>query len=453
MRAAFVASLISLTRVADANPGTIEIEEAMAKAAGQHPITRESQADVQAAEARSDVERARFLPDVEVFAQLDRTTTNTSNGVLFPEPGIPVLSGTPGRTFGAGTWGSAVGATASWDVLGYRRWDAQIAAADREARVAREDAELTRLDVAYRAGDRFIVAVEHEEAIEAARAGVDRARVFFGVVKAAVDQNLRPGADLSRAQAELSRAETALIREESAERVSLEDFAEAFGSQRGAPRLVAGKLLDRAPPIDAAVQPSSGDPRVREAERAVDAAKARKDVVETGTQPRLALVGAIWARGGDDPGGIGADGLVPDVPNWTAAVVLTWPVLAGTLVRPQVRVEEARIARAESHVAEIVQHEQSQTARYAAILDAAYRVADKTPDTLQAARDAEAQSVARYQAKLATADDVAQAQRLLEEAEIDDAVARLEVWRALLGYAYARGDLSLFTILYDRAGR
>jgi outer membrane protein len=97
-------------------------------------------------------------------------------------------------------------------------------------------------------------------------------------------------------------------------------------------------------------------------------------------------------------------------------------------------------------------HEQSQIAQATAILDGAYRVADNTPVALNAARDAEQQATARYQAKLATADDVAQAQRLLEQAEIDDAVARLEVWHAILDYAYALGDLTLFTTAYGAAG-
>jgi len=40
--------------------------------------------------------------------------------------------------------------------------------------------------------------------------------------------------------------------------------------------------------------------------------------------------------------------------------------------------------------------------------------------------------------------EVAEAQRLLAQAEIDDAVARLGVWRALLAAAQARGDLAPF---------
>jgi outer membrane protein TolC len=51
---------------------------------------------------------------------------------------------------------------------------------------------------------------------------------------------------------------------------------------------------------------------------------------------------------------------------------------------------------------------------------------------------------ARYQAGLATVVDVADAQRLLTQAEIEDSLARLRVWRALLTLAASQGNLEPF---------
>ncbi len=61
-----------------------------------------------------------------------------------------------------------------------------------------------------------------------------------------------------------------------------------------------------------------------------------------------------------------------------------------------------------------------------------------------AARAATQQADARYRSGLGTIDEVAEAQRLLTQAEIDDALARLGVWRGLLGVAAAAGDLQPF---------
>jgi outer membrane protein TolC len=79
-----------------------------------------------------------------------------------------------------------------------------------------------------------------------------------------------------------------------------------------------------------------------------------------------------------------------------------------------------------------------------AVLAGALRVAQKTPIQLEAARATEQQATTRYKCGLGNISDVAEAQRLLSQAEIDDALARLGVWRALLGVAAAEGDLTPF---------
>jgi outer membrane protein TolC len=61
-----------------------------------------------------------------------------------------------------------------------------------------------------------------------------------------------------------------------------------------------------------------------------------------------------------------------------------------------------------------------------------------------AARAAVQQASARYESGLGNIDALAEAQRLLTQAEIDDALARLGVWRGLLGIAAAAGDLQPF---------
>ncbi|NUN94937.1 MAG: TolC family protein, partial [Candidatus Omnitrophica bacterium] len=54
---------------------------------------------------------------------------------------------------------------------------------------------------------------------------------------------------------------------------------------------------------------------------------------------------------------------------------------------------------------------------------------------LQAAKAVEGQATARYKAGLGTIVEVAEAQRLLAQAEADNALANLNVWRALLAVA------------------
>ena len=76
--------------------------------------------------------------------------------------------------------------------------------------------------------------------------------------------------------------------------------------------------------------------------------------------------------------------------------------------------------------------------------EGARRIAENTSVQLTAARATESQSRARYQAGLATIVEVADAQRLLIQAETDDSLARLSIWRGLFVMSAAEGDLEAF---------
>ena len=83
-------------------------------------------------------------------------------------------------------------------------------------------------------------------------------------------------------------------------------------------------------------------------------------------------------------------------------------------------------------------------------LEQARLIAAETPKEVEDARTGFAQANAQYRAGLATIVALAEAQRLLAQAEIDDSLARLGVWRALLGVAAAEGDLASFLALLEK---
>ena len=105
-----------------------------------------------------------------------------------------------------------------------------------------------------------------------------------------------------------------------------------------------------------------------------------------------------------------------------------------------------------------IHQELSETARYEKVLqdlngqrekariqlESARRVAQQTPALLEAAQAIERQATGRYKAGLGTVIEIADAQRLLTQAQMDDSLAKLNVWRALLALAAAEGDLQPF---------
>jgi outer membrane protein TolC len=78
------------------------------------------------------------------------------------------------------------------------------------------------------------------------------------------------------------------------------------------------------------------------------------------------------------------------------------------------------------------------------MLLAAQRALNNIPIQVKAAREAKQQVLARYEAGLATIVEVADAERVLAQTEIDAGLANLNVWRAILYEAAAVGDLEPF---------
>jgi outer membrane protein TolC len=113
-------------------------------------------------------------------------------------------------------------------------------------------------------------------------------------------------------------------------------------------------------------------------------------------------------------------------------------------IRAKRRAEAGNETAERARYNQTVQNLKAQDARARALMDAALRIAANTPIQLRAAQESAQRARARYDAQLATVTEVAEAQRLLAQAEIDDAVASLGVWRALLAGAAVQGDIKPF---------
>ena len=123
---------------------------------------------------------------------------------------------------------------------------------------------------------------------------------------------------------------------------------------------------------------------------------------------------------------------------------VTFPLFDLYSLRARKEIEQAHERTESARYNQIKQDIEGQIAKAKAALAGARRVAANTPVLLEAARAAEQQASARYKAGLGTIVEVAETQRLLSQAEIDDSLARLGIWRALLGLAVAQGDLTTY---------
>lgn len=442
---------------ADAPP-RMSLDDAVATALAHHPRVRAARAVQDEARAQLDEARADQLPSAGLSAQLNRSTGNAVPGTFFPTVGIASISGSPrGRTPTGDTWQSGVALWGDLDVTGFVRGAAIVDAALAASSGADAALRARDLQIGFDVADAFLDVLAAHERVRAAQASVERARTFAVVVKSLVDQSLRPGVDAARVDADVALAQTQVARAEELEAVRRARLAEAVGAPDDRFDVDPGGLLR---PLDDSTPTPRGSigahPLVQERDAAVERSTALARVARLEYAPRVDLVAALWARGsGYYAGGfdLGAmQGAVPDTPNWGAGIVFTWRLLDLPRVAARSRAADARTAEARARRDEAALAVRGEVAQATAMLEGARRVARDTPVALDSARMAEAQAIARYRAALVTVLDVADAQRVLAEAEIEDALARLEVRRALLYLARATGDLEPFLADARRRG-
>jgi outer membrane protein len=438
---------------AGAPPQAFTLEQAIRYAADHYPTVRAAIEQVNASAAGVDVARGAYLPRLDSTWQTNRATANNIFGQLLPQSVIPPISGPvlPSPTT-ASAWSSAVGALASWEPidLGLRR--ATVAGADAAVARARADEALTRLDVQDAVGAAFLEALAAQEAVSAVQADLDRRNVLRNAVQALVDNQLRPGADLSRAEAERAAAETRVIEARRDATLAQVALTRLLGITAAAPVAAnGGALLAQASPAPAAGSPPppAAHPLAQAQQAAVEQAQAAEHVLARTDLPRVFVESSVSARGSGasaaGPFESGAGGLGLERANWAAGVQVVFPnVFDVSSLRARKAAaaasSRAEAARYDEALLTVTSRQQSAAAQ----LDAARAVAANTPVQLDAARQSESQARARYDAGLTSIVEVADAQSLLAQAEVQDRLARVAVWQALLAAAVARGDLGAF---------
>jgi outer membrane protein TolC len=152
----------------------------------------------------------------------------------------------------------------------------------------------------------------------------------------------------------------------------------------------------------------------------------------------------------DGSTGGGFSGFGPNTQNWALGMSVVFPAFDFASIRARKQIQFHLERSAAAQYDRVLQDLHGEIEKAQAQLTGARRIAQNTPIELEAAREAEQQAAARYKAGLGNIVEVAEAQRLLTRAEIDDSLARLGVWRALLAVAAAEGDLQPFLDLAAR---
>lgn len=441
-----VSAVDAAAQTAGSSPLTLN--DVVRLALKNHPAITASRARAEAANEGVGVAQTAYLPRLDMLWQQNRATRNNVFGLMLPQSIVPPISGPVlGTRSSDSIWSSAAGVLLSWEAFDFGQRKAGVEAARAEGSLAQARAELTQLETAAAAADAFLTVLAAEEAVRASRANVERLQVFADAVRTLVANQLRPGADESRADAELALARNQLSQAIQVAEIARASLAETIGAAGTTVELLPGRVAQLPGVSPDGAADVKAHPAARVGLTAVETIRARERVLDRSLLPRVAFQSAFAGRASGEPlpGQLAAgDGLWPNVSNWAAGVSVTFPLLDGFIVAPRKRVEIQNELAERARYEETIQSLTTQEARARALMKAAADIAQNTPFELRAATDAESRARARYENGLTSITEVAEAQRLLAQAEADAALARLGMWRALLAAAQVRGDLTPF---------
>jgi len=423
--------------------------EALDYARKNQPSLLSARALLAGRQAEARVPAALFLPRVTISAQVLEGTANNSSASYLNVYGIdlPRIGGVP---VGSKSWSpdasSLAAAGLRQEMFDFGRIAALQAVANAAVDAERSVNEVTRLDVDFAVETGFYAVRTAKGILGAAQAAYDRSLLNYNTAVAGVKAGLREPIELTRAESDLDRFDVGRVRAQA----GLDAAQSVFAAVVGVPDLVLDAQGEPPPVLpaptlaQAVAQAFQNDPLLRARQALIRQQASTTQAIAAELHPDLSLTASLNGRaGGAQPSGASVpegQGFVPNIPNWDAAVVLTWPLLDfGVLAR-----EDASRALEGARQAELAEARQQLAANVQkAYVDlvAASRALPSLEKTLVAAHANYDQAEARFKNQLGSSVELADAQALLTTAEVDVTIGRFAVLqaRAALGRVIAEG--------------
>jgi outer membrane protein TolC len=180
---------------------------------------------------------------------------------------------------------------------------------------------------------------------------------------------------------------------------------------------------------------------------AVSASQARENLLAHSYFPRFNWQTAVFGRGTAaklDRTFDNNQGFYPNTFNWATELSISFPIFDIFGLRARRRAEANNTAAEQARYHQVINTLKTQEARARTLAESARRIAENMRVQVSAAQETLTRAKTRYDFGLANITEVADAQRLLAQAEMDDSVAKIAVWRAMLAAAKLQGDLKPF---------
>jgi len=417
-----------------------------------YPSLLKGQSQVRAAKRNVTVQKINeYMPDAllqyqEIFASHNKLTQVFFGSPVFPAISGPALNDTNMHPY----FFTAGGVSADWSPLDFGLHKARINLAKSLAEQTKSAYASSALDVELTAANAYLDAVIAIEQVKAAEQNVRSFEQFNQVVHAQVVASLKPGADESLSLAQLANARNDLIRARLSRDLAFANLANSMGLGGKVIEVDPTGIAEKSEPANIQkAQPVFEQVPILQASNSVLlSAVAQKKVLEKEYYPVFHLLAGFNLRSsGLSPTVAGAGssdnvgGAFPVIPNYQVAVIVNWNFLDIFRLHQEKKIQAERIYQQQQDYNLVLQNLRTEDLQARARVNAALALAQNMPVQVEAAVVATRQAEARYKTGLGSVAQVAQANQTLAQSRVQDAIAKVGVWRALLAVASVHGDL------------
>jgi len=414
-------------------------------AEANYPLLKSKGHEVQARKDQVSFAQSSALPSLDAAYQVNYATYNNITGMAVSQGFVPI-SGPPSTSNSSqAVFGSAAGLLMNWELFtfGQRKTRINTAKTYQAYQLADRDQEL--FIHCIKTTHAYLDALMTHQLVKVYENNLQRAQDNARIIKALVNNGLRPGTDTAVFRAELSRAKIELLNHERLRDNQQLQLSELLGGIDVT--ITADSSYFTTLPGNSPDTTSSNHPMIRLAASRVSINEQARAAAKNSWYPKLTFWGTAYARGS----GIRYDNVVESEQglsfsryNYGVGLMLSVPLLQFTQARHQVHAQESLILAEQEKVNQAKLHLSKQNQMADVTLRSAIKVANESPAYLNAASYSYRALLSRYQTGLVNYTELIEAQHELMHSQADLKRAYLDAWKALLYKAAVQGDMQIF---------
>ena len=424
----------------------LSLREMLQEAEQYYPLLKGQQYLVTAAKEQLTLAKHEWVPRLDAAAQANLATYNNITGMSYPGTFLPI-SGPPSEDNRyKAVPGTAASLSLVWNPITFGQRNAYIRTTESRLQEAIANSENELFQHQANVINLYLDIMNMQALIDAFEKNIERTAFNLQQISVLVIQGLRPGVDSSRFSAQLAESRVQLYQLEKSLNQQLIALSRLTGLEDDTMEIRESSFTEILPSI-----PSSADtiahPLINIYQARVAASESELNQIRRSWLPRLDFWGTTYARGsGVDFNGSTEEtnGLGFTRYNYGIGVNVVFPILDFSHVAIQSRQQQNLIAYETEMLNLTTLNLDKQLLTAESDLNKSLQIARQTPLQFRAANESFNALQTQYNEGLIDYADLIQGQYDLLNAEASLKNSYIEVWKGLLLYALASGDINVF---------